>query len=133
MTKKVYFNKANGYYMEYDDKRDMYIQQHQVKMEKKIGRRLREDERVHHKNEKKSDNRMSNLKLTTAKQHAIAHRERWVGKNNPSYNMSQKHKESLKKAWEKRKMKYGPTGAKNPEKLKVLGRKTGGLRKSYSK
>lgn len=40
-------------------------QTHIVKMEEKIGRRLREGEAVQHKNDNKSDNRLSNLSLST--------------------------------------------------------------------
>lgn len=113
--------------MIYDPERKMYIQEHQMKMENKIGRKLKNDERVHHKNEKRSDNSMKNLQLTTTQEHAKLHGHRWTGKNNPSYNMSKRHKESLKKAWKLRKKKFGETGARNPNRLRKLGKKYGKL------
>lgn len=50
---------------------------------------------------------------------------RWAGKNNPSCNMTLQHKLSLIKAWKIRKLKFGSTGARNPERLRKLGKKFG--------
>ena len=115
--------------MEYDPKKKMYIQEHEKLMERKLRRRLRSEEVVHNKNEIKSDNRLRNLEVTNAQQHAKNHGHRWAGKNNPSYNMSPRHRKNLIKAWEKRKVKFGSTGAKNPEQLRILGKKFGKLKK----
>lgn len=50
-------------------------------MEKKIGRNLKEDEVVHHKNHIRDDNRIENLQLMTFKEHASLHmKERWANK-----------------------------------------------------
>lgn len=46
---------------------------HVVIMEKQIGRRLYANECVHHKNEEKADNRVSNLELMTRADHASHH------------------------------------------------------------
>jgi hypothetical protein len=116
-----YFDKSNGYYMDYDTKRKEYISEHQIKMEKKLGRRLRSNERIHHRDENKRNNSMSNLKVESAQQHAKDHGHRWMGQNNPSFNMTRRHRLSLKKAWITRKRKFGPTGAKNPSQLRRLG------------
>lgn len=46
-----------------------YQYTHRVMMEKKLGRKLREDEEVHHKNGKFGDNRLSNLEVMTTGEH----------------------------------------------------------------
>lgn len=43
--------------------RDRYIRQHRYVMELKLGRKLRPYEQVHHKNGRRSDNRLKNLEL----------------------------------------------------------------------
>lgn len=116
-----YFDKSNGYYMNYDSKRKEYIAEHQIKMEKKLGRRLRSNERIHHRDENKRNNSMSNLKVESVQQHAKEHGAHWRGHNNPSFNMTPRHKRSLREAWIMRKRKFGPTGAKNPSQLRKLG------------
>jgi hypothetical protein len=54
--------------------KDDYIGEHILKMEKKIGRYLRWYERVHHKDKDPSNNRLSNLQLTTICEHNTLHR-----------------------------------------------------------
>lgn len=49
------------------------IPEHILIMEKKIGRHLRRDEVVHHKNHIKTDNAISNLQLVSAGEHAKIH------------------------------------------------------------
>lgn len=46
---------------------------HRYLMEKKIGRKLKKDEVVHHINENKLDNRIENLQLMTKKEHLSHH------------------------------------------------------------
>ena len=54
-----------------------YIMEHDLVMECVIGRHLKNDEVVHHKNHKRDDNRVQNLQLMTFKEHAGHHmRER---------------------------------------------------------
>lgn len=54
--------------------------EHRVVMERKIGRLLTTDEHVHHKNERRDDNRLSNLEILSSRDHAIEHRLGTAGK-----------------------------------------------------
>lgn len=49
--------------------------QHTVLMEEKIGRRIKPNEVVHHRNHIKSDNRLENLQLMTRAEHLRHHRK----------------------------------------------------------
>ncbi|XXX79248.1 HNH endonuclease [Sorangium sp. So ce134] len=54
-------------------KRYKYAYEHIVMMMAHIGRPLRPDEVVHHRNGKRADNRLDNLELTTNSEHAREH------------------------------------------------------------
>lgn len=55
-----------------------YLMEHDLIMECIIGRHLKDDEVVHHKNRIRHDNRKENLELLTIKEHASLHsKERW--------------------------------------------------------
>lgn len=56
-----------------DANKEGMVMEHRLIMECVIGRRLKEDEVVHHKNKNKSDNRLENLQLMTFKEHAALH------------------------------------------------------------
>ena len=53
--------------------KDGYIMEHILVMECYIGRWLKDDEVVHHKNKIRNDNRIENLQLMTFKEHAGFH------------------------------------------------------------
>lgn len=50
-----------------------YAMQHRLVMERHLGRKLKDDEVVHHKNHNRSDNRISNLQVMTHSEHSYHH------------------------------------------------------------
>lgn len=54
-----------------------YVAEHIVVAERKLGRRITEDEHVHHINGDRSDNRAENLEVLDPAQHARHHLLRW--------------------------------------------------------
>ena len=53
-----------------------YIGEHRLNMEKYLGRKLKADEIVHHKNNDPSDNRINNLEIMSRAEHARHHKPR---------------------------------------------------------
>lgn len=54
----------------------LYIAEHRLKIEEKIGRYLTDKEIVHHKNENTMDNRIENLQLMTNSEHIKYHKSK---------------------------------------------------------
>ncbi|MDQ6989205.1 MAG: HNH endonuclease [Mariprofundaceae bacterium] len=52
--------------------------EHRILLEQRLGRRLRPDEVVHHKNEKKMDNRLRNLAVMPLRDHVALHRRKFM-------------------------------------------------------
>lgn len=69
------YKKPSGYLMEYAGP-GIYERQHRLIMERHLGRRLGDDEVVHHVNDNKADNRLENLEVMTKAEHARLHSTR---------------------------------------------------------
>lgn len=59
------------------------VLEHRHVMSQIVGRPLRSDEHVHHKNHNKADNRPENLELLTHSEHSALHASRTRGKRDP--------------------------------------------------
>lgn len=71
----------DGYIHIRDIERKKYIREHQLVMEKHIGRKLIKGEVVHHKNGIRTDNRLSNLELLTISEHKKLHGNQYAPKH----------------------------------------------------
>lgn len=71
------YKHSDGYIYEYapdhPNNYKGYVLQHRLRMEEHLGRYLEPHEIVHHKDEDKAHNEISNLELTTAKLHGKHH------------------------------------------------------------
>lgn len=71
--KHTYIN-GNGYLVNCEDRNNRYLVHRKV-MEDFIGRKLRNDEIVHHKDMNKLNNDISNLEILTRSEHTKLHNE----------------------------------------------------------
>ena len=123
-----YFNKQLGYVMVYDKKRRECIPKHRYIAEQRLGRKLKTDEFVHHKDHNKNHNAPSNLEVMKRRDHnQIRHKKEtnFYGKNNPSKHITAERRREMVRAWKRRKRIFGDTGARNPERLRRLGKING--------
>ena len=65
--------KNTGYVLIWSSEEQKYLKEHRLIMEQYLGRKLKENEDVHHINRIKSDNRLENLKILTKSEHTQIH------------------------------------------------------------
>ncbi len=65
------FLEKNGYFMVSKNGKKYY--EHRLIMEKYLGRELEPSEHIHHKNHDRTDNRLENLEIVNASEHARHH------------------------------------------------------------
>jgi endogenous inhibitor of DNA gyrase (YacG/DUF329 family) len=71
----TFIDRTKGYVLAYEPEHPCatnrgYVYEHRLVMERMLGRSLRSDEHVHHRNGRRWDNRPANLEVMSAREHA---------------------------------------------------------------
>lgn len=77
IVRKPVIQRADGYRLvyqpEHPNSHKGYVYEHRLVAERMLGRSIRKDEHVHHRNEDPSDNRPANLQVLTIREHRRLH------------------------------------------------------------
>jgi|SRR3990167_5444005 len=80
--KRSAWKNKNGYLYVHNPKEKKVVLQHRYVMEEFLGRKLNQNEAVHHKNHIRTDNNIENLEVFNRSEHAKMHcKERWASGN----------------------------------------------------
>lgn len=67
------------------------IQEHRIVVNELLGRKVKSDEVIHHKNHNGLDNRPENLEVMNAREHYLMHAKNMIGDNNPMHRFPEKN------------------------------------------
>lgn len=90
----TYYDEHNGYVMVRVEQHPLFpgkrwVARHRLRMAEHLGRKLRSNELVHHRNERKGEDRLRNLQIETRAQHAVTHHKGKRRSNDTKRKMSE--------------------------------------------